>query len=179
MTVIFLIPFLLFPAILITIIIKLTSRGPSLYWSERIGLNNIVFNMPKFRTMKLEAPEVATHLLEAPDTFYTPCGSFLRRTSLDEIPQLYSILINKMTLVGPRPALHNQEDLIDLRNKIGVSKIKPGVTGWAQVNGRDDISINHKVELDFEYMQRKSTLFDCLILWKTFLKVIKRHGVSH
>jgi O-antigen biosynthesis protein WbqP len=167
------------PIIIIAIIIRLTSRGPSIYWSDRVGKNNVIFKMPKFRTMQINTPAVATHLLKDSNNFITPVGNFLRRTSLDELPQLWSILKGDMNFVGPRPALFNQNDLIDLRTKEGVNKLIPGLTGWAQVNGRDDLSIPNKVALDVEYMQHQSFWFDMKILWMTFLKVIKRTGVSH
>jgi len=167
------------PIIIIAIIIRLTSRGPSIYWSDRVGKNNVIFKMPKFRTMQINTPAVATHLLKDSNNFITPVGNFLRRTSLDELPQLWSILKGDMNFVGPRPALFNQNDLIDLRTKEGVNKLIPGLTGWAQVNGRDDLSIPNKVALDVEYIQHQSFWFDMKILWMTFLKVIKRTGVSH
>ena len=167
------------PIIIIAIIIRLTSRGPSIYWSDRVGKNNVIFKMPKFRTMQINTPAVATHLLKNSNNFITPVGNFLRITSLDELPQLWSILKGDMNFVGPRPALFNQNDLIDLRTKEGVNKLIPGLTGWAQVNGRDDLSIPDKVALDVEYMQHQSFWFDMKILWMTFLKVIKRTGVSH
>ncbi len=167
------------PIIIIAIIIRLTSRGPSIYWSDRVGKNNVIFKMPKFRTMQINTPAVATHLLKDSNNFITPVGNFLRRTSLDELPQLWSILKGDMNFVGPRPALFNQNDLIDLRTKEGVNKLIPGLTGWAQVNGRDELSIPNKVALDVEYMQHQSFWFDMKILWMTFLKVIKRTGVSH
>ncbi len=167
------------PIIIIAIIIRLTSRGPSIYWSDRVGKNNVIFKMPKFRTMQINTLAVATHLLKDSNNFITPVGNFLRRTSLDELPQLWSILKGDMNFVGPRPALFNQNDLIDLRTKEGVNKLIPGLTGWAQVNGRDELSIPNKVALDVEYMQHQSFWFDMKILWMTFLKVIKRTGVSH
>ena len=167
------------PIIIIAIIIRLTSRGPSIYWSDRVGKNNVIFKMPKFRTMQINTPAVATHLLKDSNNFITPVGNFLRRTSLDELPQLWSILKGDMNFVGPRPALFNQNDLIDLRTKEGVNKLIPGLTGWAQVNGRDELSIPNKVALDVQYMQHQSFWFDMKILWMTFLKVIKRTGVSH
>ena len=156
-----------------------TSKGPALYWSERIGKNNKIFKMPKFRSMLIDTPAVATHLLDNPDTYLSPIGGFLRRSSLDEIPQLFSVLKGDMSFVGPRPALYNQDDLIALRTENGIDKLLPGITGWAQVNGRDELSIPDKVALDVEYMQRQSFWFDMKILWMTFLKVVKRDGVSH
>ena len=171
---------ILFPILLsIAILIYLTSEGSILYWSNRVGSNNVIFKMPKFRSMKIRAPDVATHLLDNPGAYLSPIGSFLRRSSLDELPQLFSVLKGDMSFVGPRPALFNQDDLIALRTKKGVDKLLPGITGWAQVNGRDELSIPDKVALDVEYMSRQSFWFDMNILWMTFLKVIKRDGVSH
>ncbi len=167
------------PIMIVASAIKLTSRGPVLYWSQRIGQFNKTFQMPKFRTMRVGTPVVATHLLSAPDQWLTPIGSFLRRTSLDELPQLWSILKDDMSFVGPRPALFNQDDLIALRSQYGVDKLLPGLTGWAQINGRDENSISEKVALDVEYMQRQSLIFDLRILFLTALKVIKRDGVTH
>ena len=163
----------------IAIAIQRTSKGPVLYWSDRVGKNNKIFKMPKFRSMLTDTPAVATHLLDNPDTYLSPIGGFLRRTSLDELPQLFSVLKGDMSFVGPRPALFNQEDLIALRKEKGVDRLLPGITGWAQVNGRDDLSIPDKVALDVEYLNRQSFWFDVKILWMTFLKVIKRDGVSH
>jgi O-antigen biosynthesis protein WbqP len=165
--------------LLIAIAIRLTSKGSSLYWSDRIGKNNKVFKMPKFRSMLTDAPAVATHLLDNPDSYLSPIGSFLRLSSLDELPQLFSVLKGDMSFVGPRPALYNQDDLIALRTEKGVDKLLPGITGWAQVNGRDELSISDKVALDVEYLNRQSFWFDIKILWMTFLKVVKRDGVSH
>jgi O-antigen biosynthesis protein WbqP len=165
--------------LLIASAIRLTSKGSTLYWSDRIGKNNKIFKMPKFRSMLIDTPEVATHLLESPDAYLSPIGGFLRRYSLDELPQLFSVLKGDMSFVGPRPALFNQDDLIALRTKKGVDKLLPGITGWAQVNGRDELSITDKVALDMEYLSRKSFWFDIKILWMTFLKVVKRDGVSH
>jgi len=167
------------PIILVAIAIKLTSSGPVLYWSDRVGRNNSIFRMPKFRSMRTGAPVVATHLLKNPETHFTPIGSFLRRSSLDELPQLWSILIGKMSFVGPRPALFNQDDLIALRTQFGVQKLVPGLTGWAQINGRDELPLVEKVKLDVEYLRRQSLGFDLLILWMTFVKVLRRDGVSH
>ena len=163
----------------IAIVIRLTSKGPSLYWSDRVGKNNKIFKMPKFRSMLTDTPAVATHLLDNPDAYLSPIGGFLRSTSLDELPQLFSVLKGDMSFVGPRPALYNQDDLIALRTEKGVDKLLPGITGWAQVNGRDELSIPDKVALDVEYLKRKSFWFDIKILWMTFLKVIKRDGVSN
>ena len=170
---------LVIPMLLIMIAVRLTSKGPSLYWSDRIGKNNVIFKMPKFRSMRANTPAMATHLLDNPDSHLSPIGGFLRRTSLDELPQLYSVLNGDMGFVGPRPALFNQDDLIALRTEKGVDKLLPGITGWAQVNGRDELSISDKVALDVEYMQRQSFWFDMKILWMTFLRVVKRDGVSH
>ncbi len=176
---IFLFLLLLILLLLTAISIIITSKGPSLYWSERIGKNNKIFKMPKFRSMLIDTPSVATHLLNNPNSYLTPIGGFLRRSSLDELPQLFSILKGDMGFVGPRPALYNQDDLIALRSEKGVDKLLPGITGWAQVNGRDELSIPDKVSLDVEYLNRQSFWFDIKILWMTFIKVIKRDGVSH
>ena len=176
---VFLSALLLIPMLLITGIVKVTSEGPVLYWSDRIGQRNVIFRMPKFRTMRLDTPAVATHLMSDPNTYLSPIGGFLRRTSLDELPQLFSILKGDMSFVGPRPALYNQDDLVDLRTEEGVNQLIPGLTGWAQVNGRDELPIPDKVRLDVEYMERQSFWFDLKILWMTFLKVVKRVGVSH
>ena len=167
------------PMLLIAFAVRLTSKGSSLYWSDRIGKDNIIFKMPKFRSMMTIAPSVATHLLDNPDSYLSPIGRFLRRSSLDELPQLFSVLKGDMSFVGPRPALFNQDDLIALRTEKGVDKLLPGITGWAQVNGRDDLLIPDKVALDVEYLHRQSFWFDMKILWLTFLKVVKRDGVSH
>ena len=163
----------------IILAIRLTSKGPALYWSDRIGFDNSIFKLPKFRSMRIDTPQVATHLVSNPEKFLSPIGGFLRQTSLDEMPQLLSILKGDMSFVGPRPALYNQEDLITLRSDHGLHKLIPGLTGWAQVNGRDDLSIPEKVLLELEYMHKKSFWFDLKILWLTFLKVINRKGVSH
>jgi O-antigen biosynthesis protein WbqP len=171
--------FLVGPMLLISIAVCLSSKGAALYWSDRIGKNNVIFKMPKFRSMLIDTPAVATHLLDNPDTYLSPIGGFLRRSSLDELPQLFSVLKGDMSFVGPRPALFNQDDLIALRTVNGVDKLLPGITGWAQVNGRDELSISDKVALDTEYLNRQSFWFDMKILWMTFLKVIKRDGVSH
>ena len=167
------------PMLLIFIAVCLSSKGPALYWSDRVGKNNKIFKMPKFRSMLVDTPAVATHLLDNPDAYLSPIGGFLRSTSLDELPQLFSVLRGDMSFVGPRPALFNQDDLIALRTEKGVDKLLPGITGWAQVNGRDELSIPDKVALDVEYLNRQSFWFDMKILWMTFLKVIKRDGVSH
>ena len=171
---------LLFPLIvLVVFLIRVTSLGPALYWSDRVGRHNKIFKMPKFRSMRIDTPAVATHLLQSPDQWLTPIGSFLRKTSLDELPQLWSILKGDMSFVGPRPALFNQDDLIAMRTDAGVHELLPGLTGWAQVNGRDELPIRDKVKLDVEYLQRRSFGFDIWILWMTFLKVLRRDGVSH
>lgn len=167
------------PMLLIALAVRLSSRGPVLYWSDRIGRNNCIFQMPKFRSMRIDTPEAATHLLQNPRAHLTPIGSFLRKSSLDELPQLWSIIRGDMSLVGPRPALFNQDDLIVLRTERGVHTLLPGLTGWAQINGRDELPIPQKVAYDVEYMQRRSFGFDLYILWRTFLKVLKRDGVSH
>ncbi len=163
----------------VTLLVRLTSAGPVLYWSDRVGKGNRIFKMPKFRSMRIDTPAVATHLLQNPDHWLTPIGSFLRKSSLDELPQLWSILKGDMSLVGPRPALFNQDDLIALRTDAGVHEFVPGLTGWAQVNGRDELPIPDKVKLDAEYLQRRSFGFDLWILWLTLLKVLRRDGVSH
>jgi O-antigen biosynthesis protein WbqP len=170
---------LLIPMLLIAIVIRLTSKGPSIYWSDRIGKDNEIFKMPKFRSMLIDTPTIATHLLNNPDTYLSPIGSFLRRYSLDELPQLLSVLKGDISFVGPRPALYNQDYLIALRTEKGVNKSLPGITGWAQVNGRDELLVPDKVALDVEYINRQSFWFDMQILWMTFLKVVKRDGVSH
>ena len=170
---------LLVPLVVIALMVKLTSSGPILYWSERVGRYNRSFMMPKFRSMRIDTPAVATHLLENPEQWLTPIGSFLRKSSLDELPQLWCILKGDMSFVGPRPALFNQDDLIALRTEKGVHELLPGLTGWAQVNGRDELPIPQKVQLDAEYLQRRSFLFDLKILWMTALKVLAKDGVSH
>lgn len=171
--------FLLTPVLLLAVLVRLTSKGPVLYWSERVGRNNTIFKMPKFRTMRVGTPALATHLLSNPDSYLTPIGSFLRKSSLDELPQLWSILKGDMSFVGPRPALFNQHDLIELRTEQGVHELVPGLTGWAQVNGRDELPIPDKVKLDVEFLHRQSLWFDIRILWMTFVKVLRRDGVSH
>ena len=167
------------PIALVALLVRLTSTGPALYWSDRVGRHNRIFQMPKFRSMRVGTPAVATHLLADPKAHLTPIGSFLRKSSLDELPQLWSILKGDMSFVGPRPALFNQDDLIALRTECGVHDLVPGLTGWAQVNGRDELPIPEKVKLDAEYLQRKSLIFDIHILWLTFVKVMRRDGVSH
>lgn len=170
---------LAFPVAVVAVAVRLTSSGPALYWSDRVGRHNKVFRMPKFRSMRVGTPAVATHLLADPKVHLTPIGSFLRKSSLDELPQLWSILVGDMSFVGPRPALFNQDDLIALRTQCGVHGLVPGLTGWAQVNGRDELPIPDKVKLDVEYLQRQSLWFDIRILWLTFVKVIQRDGVTH
>ena len=167
------------PIGLVALAIHLSSSGPVLYWSDRVGRNNRSFKMPKFRSMRVGAPAVATHLLRDPDQWLTPIGSFLRKSSLDELSQLWSILKGDMSFVGPRPALFNQDDLIALRTEAGVHVLVPGLTGWAQVNGRDELQIPDKVKLDIEYLQRRSLAFDLWILWLTLLKIVRRDEVSH
>ena len=171
--------FLALPIVMTALAVRLTSPGPALYWSDRVGRHNRIFKMPKFRSMRIDTPAVATHLLQNPEQWLTPIGSFLRKSSLDELPQLWSILKGDMSFVGPRPALFNQDDLIALRTEKGVHELVPGLTGWAQVNGRDELPIPHKVQLDVEYLERRSLLFDMKILWLTALKVLARDGVSH
>ena len=170
---------LLIPMILVAICVRLTSKGSVLYWSNRVGRNNVIFEMPKFRSMFIDSPQVATHLIKDHNKFLSPIGGFLRKSSLDELPQLFSILKGDMSFVGPRPALFNQYDLIALRKEKGVDKLLPGITGWAQINGRDELSIPDKVQLDFEYIENQSFLFDLRILWMTFLKVIKQDNIVH
>ena len=167
------------PVLLVGALVRLTSPGPALYWSDRVGRLNTIFKMPKFRSMRVGTPAVATHLLADPHAHLTPIGSFLRKSSLDELPQLWSILVGDMSFVGPRPALFNQHDLIELRTQLGVHELVPGLTGWAQINGRDELPIPEKVKLDAEYLQRQSLCFDIRILWLTFLKVVRRDGVTH
>ena len=163
----------------VALLVRLTSTGPVFYWSDRVGRDNRIFKMPKFRSMRIDTPAMATHLLQNPDQWLTPIGSFLRKSSLDELPQLWSILIGDMSFVGPRPALFNQDDLIALRTDAGVHELVPGLTGWAQVNGRDELPIPDKIKLDIEYLQRRSLAFDLWILWLTLLKVLRRDGVCH
>jgi len=171
--------FLLLPFLLVAVMVRVTSIGPVLYWSDRIGRYNNIFKMPKFRTMRVDTPAIATHLLPDPKQFLTPIGSFLRKSSLDELPQLWSIIHGDMSFVGPRPALFNQDDLIALRTQYGVDQLVPGLTGWAQVNGRDELPIPDKVKLDVEYMHQQSFWFDIKIIFLTFLKVLRRDGVQH
>lgn len=170
---------LIIPMIVIALLVRATSKGPSVYWSDRVGRKNVIFRMPKFRTMYIDTPAVATHLLKDSKSHITPIGGFLRKSSLDELPQLWSILTGKMSFVGPRPALFNQDDLIELRTRRGVDVLRPGLTGWAQINGRDDLPIPQKVQFDVEYLQKRSFVFDAIILFRTFLKVVHREGVAH
>ncbi len=167
------------PLIVVALAVRLTSSGPALYWSDRVGRDNQIFKMPKFRSMRMDTPAVATHLLDNPQSFLTPIGGFLRRSSLDELPQIWSVLVGEMSFVGPRPALYNQDDLIDLRTERQVHTLVPGLTGWAQVNGRDELSIPAKVDLDVEYMQKQSFFFDLYILYLTFINVLGRNCVNH
>jgi O-antigen biosynthesis protein WbqP len=167
------------PMLVVAVAVGLTSKGPILYWSKRVGKNNRLFNMPKFRTMRVDTPVLPTHLLGNPDAYLTSIGSFLRKSSLDELPQLWCILIGNMSVVGPRPALSNQQDLIDARTEKGIHLIKPGLTGWAQVNGRDEIELAKKVQLDYEYLDKKSLIFDLYVVLLTFYKVVKREGIQH
>jgi O-antigen biosynthesis protein WbqP len=170
---------LLLPIVVVALLVRLTSVGPILYWSDRVGRFNKLFRMPKFRTMQVDTPAVATHLLANPAQFLTPIGSFLRKSSLDELPQLWSILKGNMSFVGPRPALFNQDDLITLRSEHGVDRLLPGLTGWAQINGRDELPIPVKVKLDVEYLHKQSFLLDVKIIFLTFLKVLRRDGIQH
>jgi O-antigen biosynthesis protein WbqP len=167
------------PMLTIAFLVKITSKGSVLYWSDRVGINNAIFRMPKFRTMRIDTPAVATHLMTNPDVYLTPIGSFLRKFSLDELPQLYSILKGDISFVGPRPALYNQDDLVELRTKKGIHKLIPGITGWAQINGRDELPIPVKVEFDEYYLKNRSFVFDMKILWVTVVKVVRREGVTH
>jgi O-antigen biosynthesis protein WbqP len=170
---------LLLPLVMVAVAVRLTSKGPALYWSDRVGRNNQIFKMPKFRSMQVGTPAVATHLLGNPDAHLTPIGSIIRKSSLDELPQLWSILKGDMSFVGPRPALFNQQDLIELRTKVGVHQLVPGLTGWAQINGRDELPIPEKVALDVEYLRRQSLVFDIKIILLTAWKVLKRDNVTH
>ena len=171
--------FLVVPILAVTLMVRMTSPGPALYWSDRVGRNNCIFKMPKFRSMRVDTPVVATHLLSTPDQWLTPIGPFLRKTSLDELPQLWSIIKGDLSFVGPRPALFNQHDLIALRTQYGVHELVPGLTGWAQINGRDALPIHQKVTLDVEYKKHLSFWLDVRILWLTFINVIVGDGVSH
>lgn len=171
---------LLLPAMaLLALAVRLTSSGPALYWSDRVGRNNVIFKMPKFRSMQVGTPALASHLLPSPESCLTPIGGWLRQSSLDELPQLWCIVKGEMSWVGPRPALFNQADLIALRTQVGVHQLRPGLTGWAQVNGRDELPISVKAKLDGEYLQRASFGFDLYVLWLTALKVLRREGVAH
>lgn len=170
---------LLGPVLLVALLVRTTSKGPVLYWSERVGRHNRIFKMPKFRSMQIDTPALATHLLNDPDRYLTPVGSFLRKSSLDELPQLWSIIKGDMSFVGPRPALYNQHDLIELRSRSGVHQLLPGLTGWAQINGRDELPIPQKVALDVEYLQTKSFWLDLKIIFLTALKVLRRDNVTH
>jgi O-antigen biosynthesis protein WbqP len=171
--------FLLIPTLLVALLVRFTSKGPVLYWSDRVGRDNIIFKMPKFRSMQIDTPALATHLLSDPDKYLTPIGGFLRKSSLDELPQLWSIFVGDMSFVGPRPALFNQYDLISMRTERGVDTLLPGLTGWAQVNGRDELALIDKVNLDVNYLANRSFWFDIKILWITFVKVLRRDGVAH
>lgn len=170
---------LVLPLLVLIVLVKLTSKGPALYWSNRVGRHNRLFSMPKLRTMQVETPVVATHLLKNPDQFLTPIGGFLRKSSLDEIPQLWCILRGDMSLVGPRPALFNQQNLIDMRTEHGIHEIRPGLTGWAQINGRDELPLSEKVKLDADYLRRQSLAFDVKVIALTVLKVVRRDGITH
>jgi O-antigen biosynthesis protein WbqP len=170
---------LIIPITVIALVLMMTSKGSITFWSDRVGQNNKIFRMPKFRTMKLGTPIVASHSLNDAKQYVTPVGVFLRKTSLDELPQLWSILKGHMSFVGPRPALFNQDDLIKLRTEKGIHKLVPGLTGWAQVNGRDELPISFKVDLDLEYVERQSIFFDMYVLWLTFIRVVIGKGVSH
>lgn len=170
---------LLIPVISVGILVRVTSTGPMLYWSDRVGRDNKIFRMPKFRSMYIDTPAVATHLLNDPDRYLTPIGGFLRKSSLDELPQIWSIIKGDMSFVGPRPALFNQADLIELRTRAGIHRLAPGLTGWAQINGRDELPIPQKVALDIEYMEKNSLWLDLKIIFLTALKVLRRDNVSH
>jgi O-antigen biosynthesis protein WbqP len=170
---------LVIPVIIVALAVRLTSKGPALYWSDRVGRNNTIFKMPKFRSMQVGTPAVATHLLSNPAAYLTPIGSFLRKSSLDELPQLWNILKGDMSFVGPRPALFNQQDLIDLRTRSGVHQLMPGLTGWAQINGRDELPIPQKVALDIAYLKNKSFFLDIKIIFLTGVKVLRRDNVTH
>ena len=174
-----LIPPITIPFLIIAVLVRITSSGSVIYWSTRMGRNNKTFKMPKFRTMRLNTPDIATHLIENADQFVTPIGRILRKTSLDELPQLWSILKGDMAFVGPRPALYNQDDLIVLRTQKGIHQLTPGVTGWAQIHGRDDLPIPEKVEMDYYYIRNRSTALDLNIIWHTFFTVFKSKGISH
>ena len=170
---------LIIPSLIISIFIKVDSKGPIIHWSKRVGLNNNIFLMPKFRTMKIETNDVASHLLNNPEKYITRCGNFLRKTSLDEIPQIYSVIKNDMNFIGPRPALHNQNDLIKMRTKKNIHKIKPGITGYAQVNGRDSLSIENKVDYDNQYYQNNNIIMNLKIILKSLMLIFKRSNINH
>jgi O-antigen biosynthesis protein WbqP len=170
---------LIVPMIIVAVAVRLTSPGAVLYWSDRVGRYNAIFKMPKFRSMRIDTPAVATHLLDKPDTWLTPIGSFIRKTSLDELPQLWCILSGDMSFVGPRPALFNQHDLIEMRTARGIHTLLPGLTGWAQINGRDELALADKVRFDAEYLERLSFNFDLLIIWRTLTQALRAQGVSH
>lgn len=167
------------PLLIIAFLVLITSKGPIIFWSDRVGRRNVIFKMPKFRTMRVNTPNVATHLLNSAEQYLTPIGGFLRKTSLDELPQLWSVIVGDMSFVGPRPALYNQYDLIEMRVQNGIDTLLPGITGWAQVNGRDELSLEEKVAFDREYLEKQSLLFDSFISFLTILKIFKREGVSH
>ena len=170
---------LFIPILLIALAVRLSSNGPVLYWSDRVGCNSKIFRMPKFRSMRTDTPDVASHLLQEPDAWLTPIGNFLRKSSLDELPQIWSVLKKEMSFVGPRPALYNQSDLIALREEAGIDKLLPGITGWAQINGRDDLNIEEKVLFDKEYLYKKSIFFDLKIILLTIIRIIKSDGIKH
>ena len=170
---------LFIPVLLIVLAVRLTSKGTVLYWSDRVGRNNNIFRMPKFRSMRSDTPDVASHLLQEPDAWLTPIGKFLRKSSLDELPQIWSVLKGEMSFVGPRPALYNQSDLIALRKEAGIDKLLPGITGWAQINGRDELNIEEKVIFDKEYLNKESILFDLKIIMLTVIRIIKSDGIKH
>ena len=170
---------LFIPVLLIVLAVRLTSKGTVLYWSDRVGRNNNIFRMPKFRSMRSDTPDVASHLLQEPDAWLTPIGKFLRKSSLDELPQIWSVLKGEMSFVGPRPALYNQADLIALRKEAGIDKLLPGITGWAQINGRDELNIEEKVIFDKEYLNKESILFDLKIIMLTVIRIIKSDGIKH
>lgn len=170
---------LFLPMLILALLVKLTSSGPVLYWSDRVGKNNVIFKMPKFRTMRIDTPVVATHLLGDPDRWLTPIGKFLRRSSLDELPQIFNILMGEMSIVGPRPALYNQDDLIALRTQRGIHLLIPGLTGWAQINGRDELPISVKVNFDEYYLSNRSFILDVRIIFMTIIKVLRSEGIKH
>ena len=170
---------LFIPILLIALAVRLSSNGPVLYWSDRVGRNSKIFRMPKFRSMRTDTPDVASHLLQEPDAGLTPIGNFLRKSSLDELPQIWSVLKEEMSFVGPRPALYNQADLIALREEAGIDKLLPGITGWAQINGRDELNIEEKVLFDKEYLYKKSIFFDLKIILLTIIRIIKSDGIKH